>query len=111
MSKKYDVVVVGLGGVGSAALYQLSKSGAKTIGIDKFSPPHNFGSSHGDTRIIRQAIGEGYLYTPFAMRSYEIWRELEAQTGLDLLTTCGGIIMASKSDSSVLHGSKDFLSE
>lgn len=111
MPKKYDVVVVGFGGVGSEALYELAKSGAKAIGIDKSSPPHNWGSSHGDTRIIRQAIGEGYFYTPFAMRSYEIWREREIQTGLDLLTTCGGIIMASSESSHYLHGNEDFLGE
>ncbi len=109
--KKYDVVVVGLGAMGSAALYQLAKRGVKIIGIDRFSPPHVFGSTHGDTRITRQAIGEGVFYTPLAMRSYEIWRELEAQTGLDLLTTNGGLIMTSRSDSSSLHGNKDFLGE
>lgn len=111
MPKRYDVVVVGLGAMGSAALYQLSKRGAKAIGIDRFSPPHVFGSSHGDTRITRQAIGEGTFYTPLALRSYEIWRELEAQTGLDLLTTCGGLIMASRSDGPPIHGNKDFLGE
>lgn len=109
--RKYDVVVVGLGAMGSAALYQLSKRGIRAIGIDRFSSPHNRGSSHGDTRITRQAIGEGDFYTPLALRSYEIWRELELQTGLDLLTTCGGIIIASPSDHSTLHGSKDFLGE
>lgn len=111
MPKIYDVVVVGLGGVGSAALYQLAKNGAKAVGIDKFSPPHNLGSSHGDTRIIRQAIGEGNFYMPLVRRSYEIWRDLENQTGLDLLTTCGGIIMVSPADKSVIHGSQDFFGE
>lgn len=109
--KTYDVIVVGLGAMGSAVLYQLSKRGIKALGIDQFSPPHNFGSSHGDTRITRQAIGEGSFYTPLALRSYEIWRELEAQTGLDLLTVTGGLIMSSSLDSHYLHGNKDFLGE
>ncbi len=55
----YDLIVVGLGAMGSAALYQASKRGATALGIDRFNPPHNFGSSHGDTRITRQAIGRG----------------------------------------------------
>ena len=75
-----DIVVVGLGAVGSAALYQAAKLGAKVIGIDRFTPPHDQGSSHGETRITRQAIGEGREFVPLVLRSNEIWEELEAAT-------------------------------
>ena len=89
---KYDVIVVGLGAMGSAALYQLSKKRLKILGIDKFSPPHEFGSSHGETRLTRQAIGEGTLYTPLVLRANEIWRQLQKESGNKLLHQCGGII-------------------
>ena len=103
-----DVIVVGLGAMGSAACYQLAKRGVSVIGIDRYSPPHTFGSTHGDTRITRQAIGEGEQFVPFALRSYEIWRELESETGADLLTVTGGLIMSAESEHS-LHGNADFL--
>ena len=73
-----DVIVIGLGAMGSAACYQLAKRGARVVGIDRYAPPHSFGSTHGETRITRQAIGEGEHFVPFALRSYEIWRELGA---------------------------------
>src|SRR5690606_32066465 len=75
-SQSCDIAVVGLGAMGSAALYQLAKRGVKAIGIDRFAPPHDQGSTHGETRITRQAIGEGEVYVPLALRSHEIWKEL-----------------------------------
>jgi sarcosine oxidase len=90
-----DAIVIGLGAMGSAAAYQLARRGAKVVGIDRFSPPHEHGSSHGDTRITRQAVGEGEDYVPLVMRAHEIWREIEAETGEELLVQCGGIILAS----------------
>jgi len=62
--EQYDVIMVGLGAMGSAALYQLAKRGKKVLGIDQFSPPHSYGSSRGGSRVIRQAIGEGREYVP-----------------------------------------------
>ncbi len=97
-SHTYDVIVLGLGAMGSAALYQLAKRGKRVLGIDRFSPPHRFGSSHGDTRITRQAIGEGDEYVPLVMRSHEIWRELEAATRRSLLSEAGGLILSSNPD-------------
>ncbi|MGE3985636.1 MAG: N-methyl-L-tryptophan oxidase [Dehalococcoidia bacterium] len=94
----YDVIVLGLGAMGSAALYQLAKRGVRVLGIDRFTPPHRFGSSHGDTRITRQAIGEGDEYVPLVLRSHEIWRELEAATGRSLLSETGGLILSSNPD-------------
>src|ERR1044072_7169290 len=110
----YDAIVVGLGAMGSAAVYQLAKRGAKVLGIDRFRPPHDLGSSHGETRITRQAIGEGEEYVPLAIRSYEIWREIEAETGTEsggLLTVSGGLVMASTVNTNSLHGSGNFLGQ
>ena len=101
--------------MGSAALYQLSKRGVSVIGIDQFSPPHSFGSSHGDTRITRQAIGEGEAYTPLALRSHELWKQIQAEAKASgLLNQIGGLILASPRASSeasetTVHGSHDFL--
>jgi len=76
--------VVGLGAVGSAALYQSAKLGARAIGIDRFHPPHDQGSSHGDTRITREAIGEGRVRAPGAALQPDL-EELEAATSRSLL--------------------------
>src|SRR5438477_12765810 len=94
MDKIYDAIVLGLGAVGAAAAYQLGKRRAAVLGIDQFKPPHEFGSSHGDSRITRLACGEGLEYTKFAIRSHEIWRELEAQTGRTLLTQNGLLVIS-----------------
>jgi sarcosine oxidase len=74
---RYDVAVVGLGAYGSAATYQLAKRGARVLGIDRFSPPHVLGSTHGESRITRMAIGEGLEYTPLALRSRLIFKAME----------------------------------
>ena len=100
--ERCDVVVLGLGAMGSAAAYQLAKRGVKVIGLDRFKPPHDLGSSHGDSRITRLAIGEGVAYSPLAMRSHEIWRDIERETGAELMRQTGGLIMTSPSKTSVL---------
>src|SRR3954447_25150463 len=107
---RYDAVVVGLGAMGSAALYQLAKTGASVLGIDRLSPPHTRGSTHGDTRITRVGIGEGLEYVPLVRRSHEIWREIETRTGGELLRQCGGLVMAAHSDGS-MHGTETFLEQ
>src|SRR5437764_12981159 len=89
-----DVAVVGLGGRGAAALYQLARRGIRALGVDRFAPPHALGSSHGDTRITRCAIGEGEAYVPLVRRSHAIWRALEEETGEALMQQCGLLIMA-----------------
>ena len=101
--EKYEIVILGLGAMGSAAAYQAAKRGAKVLGLDQFAPPHDLGSSHGDTRITRLAIGEGAHYTPLAMRSHEIWRDIENETGADLLTVTGGLIISSGNRTAALH--------
>ena len=98
-----DILVLGLGAMGSAAAYQLAKRGAKVVGIDRFAPPHSFGSSHGDSRITRLAIGEGAHYTPLAMRSHELWRAIETETGANLMTQSGGLMISSPDRTSKLH--------
>jgi len=105
----YDVIVVGLGALGAATLYQLSQRGARVLGIDQFAPPHDQGSSHGDSRITRLAVGEGDEYVPFVQRSHAIWRELEARTGKPLMTTTGGLILAPRDRVAEHHGKADFV--
>ncbi|MGI4788123.1 MAG: N-methyl-L-tryptophan oxidase [Janthinobacterium lividum] len=109
MENSYDVIVLGLGAMGSAATYQLGRKGVRVLGIDQFSPPHTHGSSHGDTRVTRQAIGEGEAYTPLALRSNEIWREIEKQTDQELYVATGGLIIGDPSSASTLHGKTNFL--
>jgi len=93
--RRFPTIVLGLGAMGSAALYHLARRGHKVFGIDRLSPPHTYGSTHGDTRVTRLAIGEGEHYTPIALRSHELWRELERASGRSLLTTNGGLIISS----------------
>lgn len=109
LSTHYDVIVVGLGALGAATLYQLSQRGARVLGIDQFAPPHDQGSSHGDSRITRLAVGEGDEYVPFVQRSHAIWRELEARTGKPLMTTTGGLILAPEGRVAEHHGKPDFV--
>ncbi|GJD49792.1 Monomeric sarcosine oxidase [Methylobacterium crusticola] len=109
-ANSYDVIVVGLGAHGSATVRALAARGVTVLGIDRFSPPHAWGSSHGETRITRQAVGEGEAYAPLVLRSHEIWRELEADTKLDLLVQCGGLVLAPTGGTAKHHGHDDFLS-
>src|SRR5215475_5350539 len=111
MQNNVDTIVLGLGAMGSAAIYQLAKRGHRVLGIDQFSPPHHYGSSHGESRIIRQAIGEGEEYVPFALRSYELWREIEKVTGRNLVTITGGVTLQSQTNEAIMHGQRDFLGE
>ncbi|PLZ00466.1 N-methyl-L-tryptophan oxidase [Burkholderia sp. WAC0059] len=110
MENRVDFAVVGLGAMGSAALYQLASRGVRAIGIDRYAPPHTQGSSHGETRITRQAVGEGLDYIPFVTRSHRIWRELEAATGETLFVDCGALIMSPRDSQALHHGMADFVS-
>src|SRR5579863_1891496 len=109
MTEQANFVVVGLGAMGSAVLYQLAKRGVDVIGIDRFAPPHRMGSSHGETRITRQAVGEGGDYAPLVLNSHRIWRELEADTGEKLLNDCGVLVMGPSSGPTSHHGKPDFV--
>ncbi len=88
-----DLVVVGLGAMGAAVAYHARLQGLAVVGLDRHSPPHQFGSTQAETRITRLAVGEGPQYLPFVRRSHELWRELEATTGADLLFETGGLIV------------------
>jgi sarcosine oxidase len=88
---RYDVVVVGVGGMGSAALFHLARRGKRVLGLERFDVPNEMGSSHGVTRIIRLAHFEHLSYVPFVRRAYELWRELEAETGEQLLYVTGAV--------------------
>lgn len=105
-----DVVVIGLGAMGASTLYQLAKRGERVLGIDRFVPPHAHGSSHGGTRVTREAVGEGPAYVPLAMRSHEIIAELEAEFDRPFLVKSGTLIVGSPmSGATPLHGARDFL--
>lgn len=104
-----DLVVVGLGAMGAATLYQAARMGVKAIGIDRFAPPHDKGSSHGETRITRCAIGEGADYVPLALGSHAIWRELENETGESLLVQSGCLILGSPDETALHHGKPNFV--
>ena len=90
-SRHYDAIVIGLGGMGSAALYQLAQRGKRVLGIEQFGIAHDKGSSHGVTRIIRLAYHEHPSYVPLMRRAYELWRDLEASTEEQILHITGSI--------------------
>jgi sarcosine oxidase len=100
----YDVIVAGLGGMGSAAAYQLAARGKRVLGLEKFSPAHDRGSSHGRSRIIRQAYFEDPAYVPLLLRAYELWEQLERETNQDLMTLTGGL-MIGRRESELVSGS------
>ena len=106
-----DLLVIGLGAVGSSALYQAAKRKVRVIGIDRFAPPHDQGSSHGDTRITRQAIGEGREFVPLVLRSDQIWAEVEQASGQSLATRNGCLVLASPNTPGRHHGSSSFLQD
>ncbi|MBK9081212.1 MAG: N-methyl-L-tryptophan oxidase [Rhizobiales bacterium] len=104
-----DIVVLGLGAMGAASLRALTLRGARPLGIDQFAPPHDFGSSHGETRITRCATGESEALAPFALRSQAIWREIEAETGARLFVDCGCLLISRPNDVGERHGRSAFL--
>jgi sarcosine oxidase len=104
MARAFDVIVLGLGGMGSAAVYHLTGRGLKVLGIEQFTPAHDRGSSHGKTRVIRQSYYEDPAYVPLLLRSYELWRELEQACGESLLFEVGGLMIGTET-SAVVSGS------
>jgi sarcosine oxidase len=87
------IIVVGLGAMGSAAAQHLAERGHQAIAFDRFTPPHTKGSSHGQTRMIRQAYWEDSRYVPLVLRAYELWRRLERDSGRRLLHVTGGLVI------------------
>jgi sarcosine oxidase len=101
--RHYQAIVVGLGAMGSATLYHLARRGWRVLGLEQFSAGHTLGSSHGDSRIIRETYFEHPLYVPLVQRAHTLWRELEAQSGTSLMTITGGL-MIGPPDGSVVSG-------
>jgi sarcosine oxidase len=91
MSDRYDAIVIGLGGMGSATAYHLARRGRRVLGLEQYELLHERGSSHGHSRIIRLAYHEHPDYVPLLRRSYELWHELEATAGEQLLVTTGSL--------------------
>ena len=108
----YDAIVIGAGGVGSAAMYHVAVRGAKVLGLDRFPPGHDRGSSHGRTRVIRQAYFEHPNYVPLLLRAYDLWQELSERSGRQLYHEIGllqvgppdGVIVPGVLASARLHG-------
>ena len=93
MTHTTDVAVVGLGAMGSAALFHLAQRGVRVVGFDRFGPPHVLGSTHGLSRIIREAYYEHPHYVPFVQRAYELWADLERRTARRLFHQTGGLMV------------------
>jgi sarcosine oxidase len=92
-AEKFDAVIVGLGAMGSAALYHLASRGVKVLGVDRFATPHIHGSTHGRTRIIREAYYEHPCYVPIVQRAYDLWASLEREAGEQLFVQTGGLMI------------------
>jgi sarcosine oxidase len=93
MSFDFDAIVVGLGAMGSATTAQLAAKSVRVLGLDRFHPPHDQGSSHGLSRIIREAYFEDPLYVPLIQRAYQLWEELEQRSSRKLLQRTGGLML------------------
>lgn len=112
MGAPFDTIVIGLGGVGSAAAYALASQNIRTLGIDRFTPPHARGSSHGETRIIRKAYFEHPSYVPLLLRAYDLWGQIEYvaeqklfhRTGLLEIGPSDGIVVPGVLLSAAQHG-------
>lgn len=105
MKETFDIGIVGLGAVGSAALYEASARGLSAVGFDLYTPPHVMGSSHGGSRIIRRAYFEGAMYVPILNRAYELWRQLEKAAGRALLHL-NGCLTIGRSGSELIDGAQ-----
>ncbi|HSU93907.1 MAG TPA: FAD-dependent oxidoreductase, partial [Gemmatimonadaceae bacterium] len=90
---EFDTMIVGLGAMGSAALHHLASRGVKVLGVDRFVTPHIHGSTHGRTRIIREAYYEHPCYVPIVQRAYELWATLEKEIGERLFVQTGGLMI------------------
>ena len=105
MTSRYDCIVLGLGGFGSAALHHAAVRGLSVLGIEQFAIGHDRGSSHGETRIIRKAYFEHPDYVPLLLRAYELWRDLEGSEGLSLMHLCG-LMLAGPADGETIAGAR-----
>jgi sarcosine oxidase len=98
-----DIIIAGLGAVGSAAAWQLAGRGARVLGLDRYHPPHSLGSSHGGSRVIRESAFEHLRYVPLARRAFAIWRRLERDSGQALLHG-SGVLFLGPADAPIIAG-------
>lgn len=103
MTDPYDVIVVGLGAMGSAAAWRLARRRLRVLAFDSYAPPHILGSTHGRSRIIREAYFEDPSYVPFVRRAYELWGETEREAGERLFLQTGGL-MIGRPDGEIVSG-------
>ncbi len=92
-SPRFDVIVAGLGAMGSAVAFHLARRGQRVLGLDRYDPPHTLGSSHGKSRIIREAYFEDPRYVPLVARAYEQWDTLQRLSGERILERTGGLMV------------------
>ena len=104
MRKNFDVIVVGVGAMGSAACCHLARRGVKVLGLEQFGIPHALGSSHGYSRVFRTAYYEHPDYVPLLLRALELWKDLEEISGQKLLHLTGGLYMG-RPDCDLISGS------
>jgi sarcosine oxidase len=98
---QHDIIILGLGAMGSAAAYQLAARGRRVLGLERYGPAHANGSSTGYSRIIRQAYMEHPAYVPLLLRAYELWAQLERETGETIMTLCGGLMLGAPDSQAV----------
>ncbi|MEP7179240.1 MAG: N-methyl-L-tryptophan oxidase [Pseudonocardiales bacterium] len=103
MPDTYDVIVLGLGGMGSAAARHLAGRGVSVLGLEQFTPAHTLGASHGDSRIVRKAYFEHPDYVPLLLRTYRLWDQLGADIGRPLFARTGALMIGA-ADSAVVTG-------
>ncbi len=101
--RPYDTIVLGLGAIGSATVYHVARRGKRVLGLEQFEQGHELGSSHGDSRIIREQYFEHPLYVPLIQRAYDLWRDLEEESGCSLMTINGGLMIGPR-DGMVVAG-------
>lgn len=106
----YDAIVIGVGGMGSAACFHLARRGARVLGLEQFTEAHDRGSSHGQSRIIRKAYFEHPDYVPLLHRAYELWGELEEETGVRLFEHCG-LLLGGPADGPLMRGCRTAAAE
>jgi sarcosine oxidase len=99
----YNAIIIGLGAMGRATLFHLAQRGWRVLGLEQYESGHSLGSSHGDSRIIRELYFEHPLYVPLVQRAYELWNDLEERTGTTLMSITGGL-MIGPPDGSVVTG-------
>lgn len=105
MNATFDIGIVGLGAVGSAALYHAAQAGFRVVGFDRYAPPHTLGSAHGGSRIIRRAYFEGAMYVPLLTHAYALWRELEDASGRELMQL-NGCLTIGPAESATIRGAQ-----